>query len=195
MDHQIGRIFDALEASGKASNTYVILTADHGLAIGEHGLMGKQNQYECSMRMPLIFAGPGIPAGKRIDEMVYQHSMYATTCDLAGVPIPKTVEFPSLAPLLSGGTNPVHDAMFGRLVNLQRSVRTKKQKLIFYVHLNRFQLFNLEEDPWEMHDRIADPAYASVKTEMIARLKSLQHELGDKLDIDHPPPAAAMTAG
>ena len=186
MDHQIGRIFNALEASGKASNTYVIFTADHGLAIGEHGLMGKQNQYECSMRMPLILAGPGIAAGKRIDEMVYQHSMYATTCDLAGVAIPKTVEFPSLAPMLRGDTKPVHDAMFGWLTGLQRSVRTKKYKLIYYVPINRYQLFNLEEDPWEIHDLVADPAYGSVKTEMIARLKSLQHEVGDKLDIDKP---------
>jgi arylsulfatase A-like enzyme len=182
MDHQIGRILDALEASGKASNTYIIFTADHGLAVGEHGLMGKQNQYECSMRMPLIFAGPGISAGRRIDEMVYQHSTYATTCDLAGIPIPKTVEFPSLAPMLHGDTTPVHDAMFGWLAGLQRSVRTKKYKLIFYPPINRYQLFNLEEDPWEIHDRIADPEYASIKAEMIGRLKSLQQELGDKMD-------------
>lgn len=187
MDSQIGRILDALHRSGKAHNTYVILTADHGLAVGEHGLMGKQNQYECSMRMPLIVAGPGIRPGKQVDHMVYQHSMYATTCDLAGVPIPKHVEFPSLAPMLrQDDASPVNDAMFGWLNILQRSIRTRQHKLIFYAQLKRFQVFDLEKDPWEMHDLVDDPAYASVKTDLIRRLKEKQHELGDTMDLDHP---------
>ncbi len=187
MDAQIGRILAALKASGKADNTYVILTADHGLSVGEHGLMGKQNQYECSMRMPLIIAGPGIAAGKRVDEMVYQHAMYATTCELAGVPIPSHVEFPSVAPMLHAKTpQPINDAMFGWLNVLQRSIRTKQHKLIFYAHLNRFQVFDLEKDPWEMHDLVDDPAYAGVKRDLIATLKTKQKELGDTMDIDHP---------
>jgi choline-sulfatase len=194
MDAQIGRIFDALKASGKADNTYVIVTADHGLAVGEHGLMGKQNQYECSMRMPLIIAGPNIKPGKRVDEMVYQHSMYATTCDLAGVAIPKHVEFPSLAPMLhSDSPQPINDAMYGRLTELQRSIRTKSHKLIFYPHLNRYQVFDLEKDPWEMHDLVDDPAYVGVKKDLIQKLKAKQKELGDPMDIDHPPEPSATT--
>ena len=186
MDAQIGRILNALEASGKAANTYVILTADHGLAVGEHGLMGKQNQYECSMRMPLIVAGPGVKAGKRVDKMVYQHSMFATTCDLAGVAVPPHVDFPSLAPMLrQENAAPVNDAMFGWLHDIQRSIRTKRHKLIFYPHLNRYQVFDLEKDPWEMRDLVDEPAYASVKSELIATLKQKQKELGDPMDIDH----------
>ncbi|MBS1814362.1 MAG: sulfatase-like hydrolase/transferase [Acidobacteria bacterium] len=186
MDAQIGRILDALEASGKAANTYVILTADHGLAVGEHGLMGKQNQYECSMRMPLIIAGPGIKAGKRVEEMVYQHSMFATTCELGGVAVPPHVDFPSLAPMLrQEKSQPVNDAMFGWLHDIQRSIRTKRHKLIFYAHLNRYQVFDLENDPWEMHDLVDDPAYAEVKAELVATLKRKQKELGDPMDIDH----------
>ena len=187
LDTQIGRIMAALDASGKADNTYVILTADHGLAVGEHGLMGKQNQYECSMRMPLILSGPGIRAGKRIEEMVYQHSMYATTCDLAGVPVPSHVEFPSLVPLLrSEDQHPIYEGMFGWLNVLQRSIRTRKHKLIFYAHLKRFQVFDLEKDPWEMRDVVDDPSYAEVKLQLIALLKRTQKELGDPMDIDHP---------
>jgi arylsulfatase A-like enzyme len=186
MDAQIGRILDALQASGRADNTYVILTADHGLSVGEHGLMGKQNQYECSMRIPLIMAGPGIKAGKRIDEMIYQHSMYATTCDLAGVPIPEHVEFPSLVPMLHAD-NPqaINEEMFGWLNLLQRSIRTKRHKLIFYAPIKRYQVFDLENDPWEMHDLVDDPAYAQVKGDLILRLKAKQKELGDFMDIDH----------
>ncbi|SFS18051.1 choline-sulfatase [Granulicella pectinivorans] len=187
MDAQIGRILDALKASGKAGNTYVILTADHGLAVGEHGLMGKQNQYECSMRMPLLISGPGIQPGKRIDEMVYQHSMYATTCDLAGVAIPPHVEFPSLVPMLRAEKPaPLYDAMFGWLNTVQRSIRTQKHKLIFYPQLNRFQVFDLERDPWEMHDLVDDPGYAQIKLNLIATFKRHQKELGDPMDIDHP---------
>jgi len=187
MDAQIGRILAALKASGKANNTYVILTADHGLACGEHGLMGKQNAYECSMRMPLIMAGPGIRPGSRVDEMVYQHCMYATTCELAGVPVPPHVEFPSLAPMLrTQQPKPLYDAMFGWLNTVQRSIRTRQHKLIFYPQIRRFQVFDLDKDPWEMHDLVADPAYTQVKADLIARLKQMQRELGDPMDIDNP---------
>lgn len=187
MDAQIGRMLDALQASGQADNTYVILTADHGLAVGEHGLMGKQNQYECSMRMPLIIAGPGIRPGSRVDEMVYQHSMYATTCELAGVPVPPHVEFPSLAPMLrTERPQPLHEAMFGWLNVLQRSIRTRQHKLIFYAPIRRFQVFDLEKDPWEMHDLVDDPAYAEVTASLIVQLKQMQRVLGDPMDIDHP---------
>lgn len=191
MDAQIGRVIDALEASGKADNTYIIFTADHGLAVGEHGLMGKQNQYECSMRMPLIMCGPGIAPGTVVDEMVYQHSMYATTCDLAGVAVPPHVEFPSLKQMIrDADAEPLHDAMFGWLMKIQRSIRTRTHKLIFYTGIKRYQLFDLRSDPWEMHDLIDDPGYAEVKSDLIARLKRQQQEWGDPLSLDHPPEVA-----
>ena len=83
MDRQLGSVLDALERSGKAANTYVIFTADHGLAVGEHGLMGKQNLYDHSIRMPLLISGPGISPGRKVDELVYQHSLFPTTCGQA----------------------------------------------------------------------------------------------------------------
>jgi arylsulfatase A-like enzyme len=188
LDAQIGRVLPALDSSGHRSNTYVILTADHGLAVGEHGLMGKQNQYECSMRMPLLVRGPGIAPGKTVHELVYQHCMYATTCELAGIPVPGHVAFPSLVPMLrEDSPKPLYDAMFGWLNVLQRSVRTKQHKLIFYAQINRYQLFDLEKDPWEMHDLVNDPAYQPVRAKMVERLKHLQRELGDPLSLDHPP--------
>jgi choline-sulfatase len=76
--------------------------------------------------------------------------------------------------------------MFGWLNILQRSIRTKKHKLIFYAHLNRYQVFDLEKDPWEMHDLVDDPSYAAVKQQLIATLKKTQKQLGDTMDIDHP---------
>ena len=125
MDGQIGRILEALEKSGRAANTYVIFTADHGLAVGQHGLMGKQNLYDHSVRMPYVIAGPGIPR-KKVDALVYQHSTFATTCELAGVMAPKSVEFPSLAGLIHGRSKEQHDALFCWYRNFQRYVRTQE---------------------------------------------------------------------
>ncbi len=181
MDEQIGRVLRALDQSGKASNTYVILTADHGLAIGEHGLMGKQNLYDCSVRMPLLIAGPGIQPGRRIDDLVYQHCLYATTCELAGVPVPSTVEFTSLAPLLRGRSRSPYEAVFCYYRGFQRSVRTATHKLIVYPQANRTQLFDLVHDPWEMQDLSADAASARLRQDLTARLVQIQRELGDPL--------------
>jgi choline-sulfatase len=186
VDEQIGRLLDALERSGKAPNTYVILTADHGLAVGEHGLMGKQNMYDCSIRVPLIISGPGIAAGRKRDELVYQHSMYATTCDLAGIPIPRTVEFPSLKRLLHGEDQPGNDVVFSYYRNFQRMVRTRTHKLILYPQIQRTQLFDIEKDPWEMHDLSSDPSSAEIRKDLTQRLKEFQHVLGDNLDLEHP---------
>jgi choline-sulfatase len=92
--------------------------------------------------------------------------------------------------LHSENSQPINDAMYGRLTDLQRSIRTKTHKLIFYPPLNRYQVFDLEKDSWEMHDLVDDPAYAGVKQELIQKLKAKQKELGDPLDIDHPPKAS-----
>jgi choline-sulfatase len=193
MDHQIGRVLDTLQQSGKASNTFVILTADHGLAVGEHGLLGKQNLYDCSIRMPLIVKGPGIAAGMRSDRFVYQHNLYATTCELAGIPIPQTVEFPSIAPLLRGEDRTEYDTMFCYYRGFQRMVRTKTHKLIVYPQIQRVQVFDIENDPWEMHDLSTDPSAAKIKAELMQKLKDMQRELGDKLDLEHPTPVETET--
>lgn len=188
MDFEIGKILDALEKSAQADHTYVIFTSDHGLAVGQHGLMGKQNMYDHSIRMPLLISGPGIPAGKRVDEMVYQHSMFATSCELAGVPAPKSLEFPSLAALLKGGGREQHDAVFSYYRNFQRAVRTREHKLIVYPQAGVTQLFDLEKDPWEIHNIAGDSKSAALKGHLLDRLHRFQRELEDDL-----PPVTAGT--
>ena len=183
LDQQVGRILSALGQSGKAANTYVIFTADHGLAVGQHGLLGKQNLYDHSTRIPLIVTGPGIRAGRRVDEMVYQHSVFPTTCELAGVPIPKTVEFPSLANWLRGADGPKNDSMFCWYRDFQRSVRTVDNKLIAYPQAKRVQIFDLKRDPWETKDVGDDPSYAGARKDLMERLKAHQKELSDPLTL------------
>jgi arylsulfatase A-like enzyme len=181
MDAQIGRILDALEKSGQSGNTFVIFTADHGLAVGQHGLMGKQNLYDHSIRMPLVIAGPGVPRGRRVQHMVYQHSLFATTCELARVDLPKSVEFPSLVDLLHGAGGPKHDAVFSYYRHFQRAVRTTSHKLIVYPEAGVTQLFDLTRDPWERNDLAARKESTALKRDLLARLRQFQKDLDDDL--------------
>ncbi len=102
LDEQVGRIIDALKATGQSENTLIVYSADHGLAIGSHGLFGKQNLYDHSMRAPLILAGPGIPKGKKLDAMGYLLDIFPTLGELAGVTGPDGSEGLSLVPALAG---------------------------------------------------------------------------------------------
>ncbi len=186
-DAAIGRILDALEESGRADNTYIIFAADHGLAVGRHGLMGKQNQYDHSIRLPLIICGPGIDKAGKIDAMVYLHTLFPTTCDLAGVDIPETVESKSLVPLLNGKKKKINDAIYGSYKSFQRMVRTQDYKLIIYPIARQVQLFDMKKDPLEKNNLAHDPRYAPKIKQLRAKLKELQKEVGDTLDLDNPP--------
>lgn len=190
LDAQIGRVLEALEASGKADNTIVIFTSDQGLAVGQHGLMGKQDLYDHSTRMPFLLAGPGIPSGRRNDALFYMQSLFATTCDMAGLPVPASVQFPSLVPLITGEKRRLHDALYGAYLNVQRSVRTEDWKLIRSPREGRTQLFNLREDPWERDNLAGDPRHAATQAALDARLRQLMREMKDPLSpeqLDAPP--------
>lgn len=183
MDYEIGRILTALEKSGKADNTYIIFSSDHGLAVGHHGLMGKQNQYDHSVRMPLIISGPGLEHGVQKDALVYLQSMYATTCDLAGIAVPETVDFPSLKGILEGKEEKVYDAIFGNYRHFQRMVRTDKFKMILYPHNGMRQLFDIENDPEEMTNLFDDEEYEGIRSELYNKFLALQKEVGDTLQV------------
>ncbi|WP_372725639.1 sulfatase-like hydrolase/transferase, partial [Novipirellula sp.] len=131
MDDQIGRILRAVEASGKADNTWIFFTADHGLAVGQHGLFGKQNMYDHSVRVPFIAVGPGVKPNAKIEQPIYLQDVMPTTLELAGAPKPEYVEFHSVLPMLAGETGSL-DEIYGCYLNLQRSIRTDKYKLIVY---------------------------------------------------------------
>jgi arylsulfatase A-like enzyme len=183
MDAQIGRMLDALEASGRADNTYIFFTADHGLAVGHHGLLGKQNMFEHSMRVPLIITGPDIPAGKRVDTPVYLQDIMPSALELAGAHRPDSVEFKSLLPLLRGERTEQYPAIYGAYMNRQRMAAQDGYKLIYYPACDVTLLFNLREDPLEMKNLAEDPAYDAVKKRLTAALKGLQQQTGDTLEL------------
>jgi arylsulfatase A-like enzyme len=154
VDAQIGRVLDALDAKGLTENTIVVFAGDNGLAVGRHGLMGKQSLYDHSIRVPMIFAGPGIPEITRRDTPCYHHDIYPTLCAAAGVPAPATVESTSLLPAMHDATVRPYASTFHAYRNVQRAVRKDGYKLIKYSvgGETHTQLFNLSEDPWEMND-------------------------------------------
>jgi arylsulfatase A-like enzyme len=149
--------------------------------MGSHGLRGKQNMYEHTVGVPLLMRAPGISAGRRSDAQCYLHDLYPTVCDLAGVPIPETVRGRSLAPVLRGEVDSVHECVFGYFRDVQRMVRTERWKLIQYPKAGKVQLFDLEADPHEINDRSGDPACAEVLAKLRSKLQAWQREVGDPL--------------
>lgn len=165
IDRQIGRVLQKLEAMGELDNTYIFYTSDHGIAIGRHGLQGKQNLYQHSWRVPFVVKGPGIQPGSRAPGNIYLLDFLATLCDLTGVPSPPTNEGISFRPVLEGRQAAVRDVLYGVHCGGSkpgmRCVKSGEWKLIKYdgnegtVH--ETQLFNLRENPDELLQEHHDP--------------------------------------
>jgi arylsulfatase A-like enzyme len=181
LDAQIGRVLDTLRETGQLDNTVIILAGDNGLALGRHGLMGKQNLYEHSIHVPLLMCGPGIPQGVRRAAPVYLSDIYPTVCELAGLAVPASVEGASLVPALRDAAYEPHGHMLYAYRHLQRAVREGRHKLIEYaVNGQRTtQLFDLQADPFEMHNLAGDPAYTGVLARLRQALSRWRDELGD----------------
>ncbi|MHC5539491.1 sulfatase-like hydrolase/transferase, partial [Singulisphaera rosea] len=188
LDAQVGRILDTLEATGQRERTLIVFASDHGLAIGSHGLFGKQNLYDHLMHAPLIMAGPGIPAGQRVDAMAYLFDIFPTLGELAGVSGPEGSEGQSLVPTLSGREGAGRSSIFTSYATYQRAVRDDRWKLIVYPKVNKTQLFDLKADPSEIHDLAADPSHAREVERLTALLRDWQTKLDDPQPLTSPNP-------
>ncbi len=185
-DAEMGRLLQTLEAKGQLDNTIVIYTADHGLAVGQHGLLGKQNLYSHSIRVPSIFAGPGVPEGVTVDALTYLYDVFPTVCDLTEVDCPDTVEGSSLVPLMEGCVDKVRDTVFAAYKDIHRTVSDGRWKLIrYYVSKETgkgtgfLQLFDLENDPWETNNLADVPEHAERINSLATELKRWQNETDD----------------
>jgi len=179
-DAQIGRVLSALRETGRSDNTIIVFAGDNGLALGQHGLMGKQNMYDHSLRVPLIVSGPGIPAGERRDAFCYLLDIFPTLCDLVNVPIPDSVDGKSLVPAMRSGDR-IRDTLAFAYRDMQRSVRDERFKLIEYVVQGEqtTQLFDLQTDPWELNNIADDPACATHLRRLRQELMGWRAELDD----------------
>ena len=189
LDEQIGRVLEALERSGHGEDTIVVYAADHGLALGSHGLLGKQNVYEHSMGCPLLFGGPGIPHGES-SALTYLLDVFPTLCELTGVAPPPGVEGKSLVGVWRGDHASVRDTLFLTYENKMRAVRDARYKLIRYPLIDHIQLFDLEHDPDELHDLAVVPAHSGRVAQMMGLLRQWQEQVDDPhpLHIDEPLP-------
>jgi arylsulfatase A-like enzyme len=180
LDEQLGRVIAHLEQTGRLQDTIVVFTSDHGLAVGSHGLTGKQNMYEHSLGVPLVLCGPGIPAGGRSSAQCYLRDLFPTLCELAKVAPPAGLDAASLVPALNGKPGP-YEYVFGYFTDTQRMIRDDAWKFIWYPKIGREQLFHLEDDPDEMVDLIGDARHAEQAAALRAELRKWLAKHGDPI--------------
>ena len=189
MDAQVGRILEALEKNGLRENTLVVFAGDNGLAVGQHGLLGKQNLYEHSIRVPMVISGPGVPKGTVYNGFNYLSDIAPTVYDYLGLTAPSTVEGKSLFPVFADPKTIVRKQIYNVYGNWSRSFKSDDGfKLILYNvdGVQRAQLFNIKKDPWETNDLSSNKSFASKLTELRAALKKEMKLTHDDLDLDKP---------
>lgn len=184
MDAKIGQMLAALERNGLAENTIVVYTADHGLAVGQHGLLGKQNLYDHSVRVPLIVRGPGVPQNLAVDALTHTFDIYPTLCELAGLSVPAGLDALAL-PLHPGDAS--RETVHSVYKDVQRMARDDEWKLIRYYQSadgpgsSAIQLFHLPRDPWELDNRADDPAAQGARQRLEAELARWMEAVEDPL--------------
>ena len=184
-DFQIGRILQALRESGKWENTIIVFAGDNGLAVGQHGLLGKQNMYDHSIRVPLVISGPGIDKNVRNSAYCYLLDVFPTLCDLAGLNKPASVTGQSILPAVQG-TSSGRPHLFAAYADLHRAIRKDEFKLIVYNVKGKIteQLFNINEDPLELNNLAGTDEWQEKQDELRELLKAEMRAQGDFCDLD-----------
>jgi arylsulfatase A-like enzyme len=194
VDDGIGQVLDWLDREGLAHETIVMYTTDNGWYLGDLGLYDKRFMYEPGLRVPLIVRGPGIRPGTTPDELVANIDLAPTILDLAGLPVPGSMQGRSMAPLLRG-EQPAdwRTSVYYRYYHdpghhdtrAHYGVRTATHKLIHYWVKNAWEMFDLVADPAEQHNLLFDPveasspAVAEKRGKLVAELRRLQRDFSD----------------
>jgi len=191
LDAEIGRLLDGLDELGLADNTIVIFTSDHGDMLSEHGMFYKGVMYEGSARVPLIIRWPGMPKNKRESALVSHVDFMPTVLKAAGVTCDTKMEGMDLRPLLTGDRSAwqdraVHSEFYSYLPFTHLMLRQGSYKLIASKHKpkkakTKYELYDVDKDPWEMNDLTKDPAFAttfaSMKKTMMSRWQRQKKKL------------------
>ncbi len=179
LDSEIGRLLDALRESGEEENTIVVFTGDNGLAVGQHGWLGKEDIYEHGVRVPLVMAGPGIAENKRNEAYVYLYDIFPTLCEKLGIEIPESVDGQSFAQLLDGEHGESQrDELYLIFDEFVRGVKDNNYKLIEYRNGDNEDdkwtfLYDIKNDPWETNNLAASGEYKDKIKEL--REKIIEH--------------------
>lgn len=187
IDDQVGRIIQLLKEKGVYDNTIIVYAADNGLAIGSHGLLGKQNLYEHSIKIPLIIKGPDVPSGKVTDAYAYLLDLFPTLSEMTGVEAPSDIDGRSLMPIINGDQSSIRNEIFTAYRNVSRALSTHHWKLIEYPGIDHTQLFDLENDPNEKNNLAADKQWLSTIDSLKLVIQQWQINLSDTLDLNTPP--------
>lgn len=187
VDHNVGRILSALEDRGLHNDTLVVFTSDHGEWLGDHGLLLKGPMfYEGLLRVGLIARGPGVPAGHVVDDPVSTLDLAATFGDVAGCHVPSAVHSRSLRPVWEGREGREHaysewrlgPARCGVALDL-RAARTRHAKLTLEMGSGAGEMYLLDEDPHEQHNRFDDPACRSLRDDLTQRILARPNDIRD----------------
>ena len=191
VDHHVGRILEGLKQAGLSDNTLVVFASDHGDMLGDHGLYLKGPMfYEGVLRVPLIVAGPGIPAGREVDTPVSTIDLAATFMQSAGLTF-HSEQSRSLHPVIQGtelrecawSEWKVHPARLGVALEL-RAVRTARHSYTLELGSGDGELYDLQEDPQQLINRFEDPAWSAVRAQMQALLMARPGSV--RLELDEP---------
>ncbi|GAB2796148.1 sulfatase-like hydrolase/transferase [Rhabdobacter roseus] len=183
LDQSVNLLIRKLKQKGLDKNTLIIFTSDNGLGLGSHGLLGKQNVYEHSVRVPLILAGPGIPKNKTTDAFAYLFDLFPTLCQYARLPVPGGLDGQGLWPVIQGKAKGVRTELMTAYMQFQRSVRDARYKLIRYPAIDHTLLFDLRQDPYELRNLAEKPEHAPRVQALLALLQTEQKKYGDTLPL------------
>jgi N-acetylglucosamine-6-sulfatase len=203
VDEMVGRLVDALSATGELSNTYIVFTSDNGIYLGEHRLEAKAAAYNAAPRVPLLVRGPGVPPGVSRSQMVLNNDFAPTFASWAGLTPPAFVDGRSLAPLLSASPPATWRTAF--LVEHRRSaeeydyvrripnydaVRTSQYHYVEY-ETGEKELYDLSADPTELTSLHASASHQALISDLKARLDALKKCTGT----GPTPPSCAAAEG
>ncbi|MCP4836341.1 MAG: sulfatase-like hydrolase/transferase [Phycisphaera sp.] len=184
IDRQVADVVASLEEAGVLEETLIVFAGDHGLALGSHGLLGKQNLYEHSMRSPLVIAGPGFDHGGIRDDFAFLHDLAPTILGRAGIDAPESMDGRDLS------TSTGRDGVLTRYKDDQRAWREDRWKIAWYPRIDHWQLFDLTNDPEETTNLATDPEHAGVMGRLKLRLAEARDEAGDDATLVTASPAS-----
>lgn len=184
VDENIGEILDYLETSGLAENTIVVYSSDQGFYLGEHGMYDKRWIYQESLSMPFIIRWPGqISSGQRLEAVTQNIDFAPTLLEAAGVVIPSDIQGESFLPLLKGEGSFGREAIYYHYyekgehnVPRHEGIYDSRYKLISFYDYDAWELYDLSQDPSEMHSVYDDPEYKEIKEKMHQKLDELKAE-------------------
>lgn len=179
LDYTMSKVIAKLKEQHLDENTLIIFLADNGLAMGSHGLVGKQSAYEHCMKVPMIFSGLGLPKGVESGSMLYTLDVLPTVCEMLGIEKPEEIVGTSFTKSFESPQTQYRDRIFTSYMNHQRAIRVGDFKMIRYPYINKTVLFNLHDDPFELNDLAADSKYAPKIAQLTETLKEEQARYGD----------------